>query len=170
MDIREILRHMRQGRSDRGVARATGVNRKTVARYRAWAPAQGLLEGPLPPLGELQRQLQETFPATPPPQNLSSVEPYRQVVEKLRQQGVEMAALHARLRERGYPGSYSSVVRFVRRLEPPEPEVTVRVETRPGEEAQADFGYAGKMIDMQSGQPRKAWLFVTPALAPQVQV
>jgi len=160
MDIREILRQIQQGLSDRAVAKATGVDRKTVGRYRAWAIEHELLNGSLPPLGELHRLLEETMPSTPPPQNVSSVEPYRELVVKLRQQGVEMAAIQQRLQERGYSGSYSSVRRFVRALEPLTPEVTVRVETPPGEEAQADFGFAGRMSDPETGEWRKAWAFV----------
>jgi transposase len=82
------------------------------------------------------------------------------LVIKLREMGVEMAAIHQRLKERGYGGSYSSVRRYVRRLEPATPEVTVRVETRPGEEAQVDFGYAGRMLDPETGKLRKCWVFV----------
>jgi FixJ family two-component response regulator len=44
MDIREMLRHMRRGQSNRAVARALGIDRKTVARYRTWATEQGLLD------------------------------------------------------------------------------------------------------------------------------
>ena len=160
MGIREILRQIRQGLSDRATDEAAGVNRKTVARYRAWASEQELLTGPLPPLGELHRLLAETMPRMPPPQNVSSVEPYRELVVKLRQQGVEMVAIHQRLRERGYGGSYSSVRRFVRNLEPLTPEVTVRVETPPGEEAQVDFGFAGRMVDPETDELRRAWAFV----------
>ena len=40
-----------------------------------------------------------------------------------------------------------AVYRFVRRLEPKQPDVTARVETKPGEEAQVDFGYVGPMFD-----------------------
>jgi transposase len=73
---------------------------------------------------------------------------------------VEIAAIRERLKEQGYEGSYSSVYRFVRALEPLEPEVVVRVETPPGEEAQVDFGYAGMMIDPETGKLRKTWVFV----------
>jgi transposase len=142
------------------VAKALGIDRKTVARYRAWATEQELLEDPLPSLGELQRLVEETLGSSPPPQNTSSVEPYRQVVIRLRKEGVEVAAIHQRLKERGYTGSYSSVYRFVRSLEPHTPDVTVRVETPPGEEAQVDFGYAGQMVDPDTGELRKAWVFV----------
>ncbi len=160
MDIREVLRRLQAGQSDRAIARDTRMHRKTVARYRAWAEEQGLLDAPLPALGDLHRLLEETLPTTPPPQNTSTVEPYREMVEKLRRQGVEIAAIHQRLKERGYKGSYSAVYRFVRTLEPIEPEVTVRVETLPGQEAQVDFGYAGKMLDPDTGQLRKTWAFV----------
>jgi transposase len=159
MDIREILRQLRAGQSNRAVAHATGINRKTVGRYRAWAAKHGLLSGPLPPLGELHRLVDETLKSSPPPQNASSVEPYREQVEKLRQERVEIAAIYERLKERGYSGSYSSVHRFVRKLEPQTQEVTVRVETPPGEEVQVDFGHAGLMIDPESGGLRKTWLF-----------
>jgi transposase len=160
LDIREILRHLRKNQSNRAAARALGIDRRTVKRYRTWATEQGLLEGQLPPWGELHRLLDETFKTTPPPQNVSSVESYRELVVKLRKADVEIAAIYERLKERGYTGSYSSVYRFVRRLEPISPDVTVRVETRPGEEAQVDFGYAGRMIDPETGELRRTWAFV----------
>jgi len=160
MDIREMLRRLQKGQSDRAIASAMKVNRKTVGRYRVWAAEQGLLEGSLPPLSDLQRLLDERMAGPPPPQNTSTVEPYRQLVVKMRQRGVEIAAIYERLKERGYVGSYSAVYRFVRSLEPREPEVTVRVETPPGQEAQVDFGYAGMMIDPQTGKLRKTWVFV----------
>jgi transposase len=160
MDVREMLRQLQMGQSTRAIAKAMDINRKTVARYRIWAIEHELLNGPLPPLGKLNELLTQTLNTPPPPQNTSSVEPYRKLVKKLRKGGVEMAAIHERLQERGYNGSYSSVRRFVRRLEPVMPEVTVRVETRPGEEAQVDFGYAGRMIDPESGALRKTWAFV----------
>ena len=160
MDIRELLRHVRQGQSNRAVAKALGIDRKTVSRYRSWAAEQGLLEGSLPSLSKLHRLVEETLGSTPPPQNRSSVEPYGELVMKLRQEGVEVAAICERLKERGYSGTYSSVYRFVRNLEPRTPEVTVRVETPPGKEAQVDFGYAGRMADPKTGELRKTWLFV----------
>jgi hypothetical protein len=58
MDIRDILRRLRESQSNRAIARATGVNRKTVGRYRAWTATVGLLKGPLPSLGELHQLLE----------------------------------------------------------------------------------------------------------------
>lgn len=160
MDIRELLRHIRVTPSDRQVHQALGVDRRTVKAYRTWAATQGLLDGPLPPPEELQRLVAETLSSPPPPQVVSTVEPYRAVVIELRQAGTEISAICQRLKERGYGGSYGSVYRFVRALEPHVPEVTVRVECVPGAEAQVDFGYAGRMLDEQTGELRKSWAFV----------
>ena len=58
MDIRELVRHLRASDSDRAVQRDTGIDRRTVQRYRIWAAEQGLLTGALPALEELQRLVQ----------------------------------------------------------------------------------------------------------------
>lgn len=161
MDIRELVLQLRKYPSDRAVAVRTTMHRQTVKRYRAWADAQGLLAGPLPGLGELEKLVQATLPEKPPPQNVSVVEPFRATVAELRRQGVEMTAIQQRLAERGFTGSYSAVRRFVHHLEAQEPkEVFVRVECRPGQQAQVDFGYAGRMLDPATGQLRKTWAFV----------
>ena len=57
MEIREILRQIRAGESDRAIGRNLRVHRATVKKYREWASEQGFLEGELPPIEELQAQL-----------------------------------------------------------------------------------------------------------------
>jgi transposase len=160
MDIRELLLHIRAGSSDRQIQRDAQADRRTVKRYRDWADAQGLLVGPLPSLEELQVLAEQTMPKQTPPQNTSTVEPYRDLVTKLVEENVEIAAIKCRLEERGFVGSYEAVYRFVRKLKPRPPEATVRVERKPGEEAQVDFGYAGWMIDPDDGELHRTWLFV----------
>src|SRR5437762_2832019 len=93
MDIRELVRHLRANDSDRAVQRDTGLDRRTIQRYRVWAGAQGLLTGPLPTVEALQGLAAQTLTAPPPPQMVSSVEPFRTVVVELRAQGTEMAAI-----------------------------------------------------------------------------
>jgi len=161
LDVREVVRRVQLGEGDRRIARDLGMSRKTVTKYRAWAAGQGLLGGPLPEPAQLQGLLETSFPVSRPPRGVSSVEPYRDRVLALRRAGVEIEAIRQRLREeKGFTGSYASVHRFVRRLEPRIPDAVVRIETPAGEEAQADFGYAGRMIDPQDGLARKAWAFV----------
>lgn len=160
MDIREVIRQFRNGVSDRAIQRMSGMHRKTVKRYRNWAEEQGLLEGRLPPLDELERLLQASMPEPLPPQNQSSLEAFRPLVVQLRKEGVEMTAILQRLRERGFTGSYSAVRRFVKHLEERQPDVMVRMECQPGEEAQVDFGFAGLMYDPETQQMRRTWAFV----------
>ncbi len=161
LDIREILRRTRAGESERAIARALSVGRPTVRKYRSWGMKMGLLEGELPSTPELHALLQSTIPEAAPPQTISAVEPHREVVLRWREQGVETQAIYQRLRDdHAFSGSYAAVWRFVRHLEPVTPDVTVRIEVKPGVEAQVDFGYVGLIWDPVRKQWRKAWVFV----------
>lgn len=161
LDIREILRRTRAGESERAIARALSIGRPTVKKYRSWGLKMGLLEGELPSTPELHALLQSTMPETTPPQTVSAVEPHREKVLRWRDQGVESQAIYQRLRDdHAFNGSYAAVWRFVRHLEPATPEVTVRIEVKPGVEGQVDFGYAGLIWDGVRKQQRKAWVFV----------
>lgn len=158
--IRDIVYRLQQDQSERQIARDLGISRVTVRKYRQVAEAGGYLaqRERVPSHGDLAEQL---GPAPRPPQNVSTVEPYREVVERLLDAGVEMTAILARLREQhGYQGSYSSVQRFVHHLRPPTVRPVVRVETAPGEEAQIDFGTLGPLVDARTGERRTAYAFV----------
>ena len=80
MDIRESVRHVQGNRSDCGVTRKTGSDRRAVKQYRQWAAAHSLLSSPLPSVQELQAPVKKTLGnALPPPWNVSSVEAYRDI-------------------------------------------------------------------------------------------
>lgn len=157
MEIREMIVRIRAGDSNRQIGRDLGIDRRTVKSYRQWAEEQGLLEGEVPEVEALQALVAETLPNKLPLQNVSSVEPYRKLVEKMVAEKVETAAIHQRLKERKYKGSYSAVYRFVNQIKGPRVKATVRVERAPGEEAQVDFGYGGMMVDPETGQSRRTW-------------
>jgi hypothetical protein len=163
MNLHELLRHLKKQAKDLPVSQALSIDRRTVSRYRKWALQHKLLEGPLPPLLQLHLLVAQTLQSQPPPQVVSSVEPFRKVVAlKEQDPNIEGTAIFQRLRERGYTGTRSSVYRFLNRLDPPDPAAkdTVRVERQPGEQAQVDFGYAGLLIDEITEELRKAWFFV----------
>jgi len=157
---REVIRRIKLGEGDRRIARDLGASRNTVAKYREWAGQAKMLDSPdLPEPGVIEERLKALrSPSTPGP--ASMIEPYRPLVLEHREKGVEIRALHAILKDRGFEGSYSSLRRFVGRLEEKSPETFLRVETPPGEEAQVDFGYAGLFHDHLTNRPRKAWVFV----------
>jgi hypothetical protein len=158
-DIRELLHRLQAGDSDRQIARGLDLSRNTVAN-RHWARDQGLLTGPLPEAAALAARLQATA-GPPPPHAQSGVTLIRDQVPAWHQQGVEGQAIYQPLVEQhGFPGSYSAVNRFLRRLDPPAPRATLRLEVAPGEEAQVDFGSAGLLVDPDLGRLRRAWAFV----------
>lgn len=159
-EIVEIIYRLRRGEKIREIARDLCFARNTVRKYRDLAEQHGLLEpeSPVPDGVTLGRLL------GPPPQPRhmrSTVEPYAEFVKQQHKAGVEQAAIWQRLRdEYGYQGSYSSVRRYVKREHPKEVEPVCRIESKPGEEAQVDFGYAGTMGDARTGRMRKVWVFV----------
>ena len=158
--IHEILHRHRHGVSARRIAKQLGHSRSTVERYLAWGEAHGFLDltRPLPAPEDLGIP-DGVRPRAP--HMISSVEPYRTTVKALLEQGVEVQAILQRLRDRhGYTGSYSSVRRFIQYLRPQDPQACVRMETPPGQQAQVDFGGAGRMVDPQLGYARPAYAFV----------
>jgi transposase len=159
MDIREMIRHIREERSDRQIGKDLGVDRRTVKRYRQWAQEQGLLKGELPDHQSLLQLLDATMPEKMPPQNNSKAGPYQERIEKLLKEKVKVTAIYDRLREQGYSGSYASVLRLARQIDPKPVKTYTRKECEPAEEAEVDFGYVGKMRDAE-GKLRKAWAFV----------
>jgi hypothetical protein len=52
------------------------------------------------------------------------------------------------------------VKRFLRRVAPPTPRATLRLEVDPGDEAQVGFGFGGLYRDPESDRVRRAWAFV----------
>jgi transposase len=158
--IQEIIRRLQLGESERRIAVDMNTSRLTVRRYARIAKQKGYLEhgSQLPSDAELQVAL---GPGVQAPRQVSSVEPYRKVVEEWRRQGVEMTAIWLRLQENyGFKGAYGSVLRFVHRLEPTQPEAVVRVHSEPGEDLQVDFGYVGMLYDPFTQQMRRTYVFV----------
>ncbi len=161
LDIRELIRQLRSGQSERAVAQTMRIGRNTVKKYKAWVQGHGWLEAEagIPELPELQAHLGEVQTGRGP-QNMAKAEPYREQIVAMRAQGMEVEAIRQRLKEQHrFKCSYGAIWRFVSNLEAREPEVTVRVETAPGEEAQVDFGFAGWMYDPARKKLRKAWFF-----------
>jgi transposase len=158
--LRDLIYRIRAGESERRIAQDLKVSRPTVHKYKIWADRQGYLN-PEQPLPELAVLVAALGPVPQPPQMTSSLEPYRETVERLLDQGVELTAIWQRLRQNyQYTGSYSAVRRFVRHLRPTEPEAIVRVQREPGEEMQVDFGSAGQLFDPGTGRLRAAYFFV----------
>ncbi len=160
-DIREIIRYLKLGVSERETAQALGVARRTVGRYGEWAEAHGWLraDSALPDETTIAQTLL-VFNRIGD-HTLSRFVPYTEQIKVWRAAGVSIVEVCRRLNEElKVRCSYAPVWHFVTKLEGRGREVVMRVETEPGEEGQVDFGYAGKMWDPVTSRVRKAWLFV----------
>ena len=161
LDIREILRRVRLGESDRAIVKGLGVSRKTVRKYRQWAEQAGLPAGELPPAEQLSALLQASLPEVPPPQAPSAVEPYRawwcagaSRAWSARRSGNGCAATMASKVATARSGGSSAA------WKPPRPRSPYASKSNRAKKRQVDFGYVGLLLDPATGRRRKAWAFV----------
>ena len=133
---RQVLVRLRQGDSDRDVARARLMGRPKVAALRALAEREGWLaaDRPLPEDAVIAAAIGQARRAR---STISTAEPYRELITRWAEQGVNGVVIHAALcREHGYTGSYSAVRRVLGALAANRPPAaTVRLQFAPGEAA-----------------------------------
>jgi hypothetical protein len=159
---RHILVRMRQGDSDRDIARSKTMGRKKIAQVREIAHERGWLtpEVVLPDDTALAAVLarKETLAI----QCISTLEPWRDQITQWYAAGIQGKTIHATLvRNHGYTGSYSSVHRFLCHLVSLEvPEVPLRLTFKPAEACQVDFGAGPLITDVYTGEIFKSWFFV----------
>ena len=165
--LRELVRLHRMGLQKRAIARALRMSPSTEQTYRKRLEAAGLLAGAVEDLPELEVLMAACrVPAPPPPQERSSIEKWRPKVAEYVLRGIGPTAIHQVLAEEdvSFVGSVSAVKRLVVQLAVEHgaraEDVVIPVDTPPGEIAQVDFGFAGRVLDPATGNLRKAWLFV----------
>jgi transposase len=92
----------------------------------------------------------------------SSCEPYRALIERWLGDGRHMMSIWQELVDRhGFTSRYAAVQRFVHGLrETTAPEARVVIATRPGEEAQVDYGEGPMVRHPVTGKYRRTRLFV----------
>jgi transposase len=159
---RQVLVRIRQGDSNRVIARSGLMGRNKVAEVRLLAKEQGWLnpDRPLPDDTELAQYFDHQQPL--PSSCISSLEPWRIQITEWHAAGIAGTTICSALaRNHGFKGSYSAVHRFVRQLaEAQLPEVPLRLCFQAGEAAQVDFGAGPTITNTQSGEIFKTWFFV----------
>ena len=157
---RQALVRMRQGDSDRQIAAARIMGRRTAARLREFSLQHNWLDaaGAMPEDEAIAAALGQPKRAST---TVSSLASQRAQIQIWAEQGVSGVAIFAALqREQGWSGSYSAVRRIladIRSSEPP--ETSCRLDFAPGEGAQVDFG-AGPMLMHPDDKLRRTWAFV----------
>jgi transposase len=178
-----ILSLHRKGWSQRRIATELEINRETVARYLKQARA-----APKPAIAPSGSDSPEPAPkpaiAPPGSDSLdltpnadvalptsasddgsrargrpSDCEPWRDIIQSKCNQGLSAQRIYQDLTsEHSFGGSYYTVRRFVRRLEPVQELPFRRLECEPGEEAQVDFG-TGAPVITPDGKRHKTHVF-----------
>lgn len=138
MDIKDLHR---QGHSIRTIAELTGLARNTVRRV-----------------------LREQTPQPAKRRTRASLlDPYKPYLEgRYRECALSGVRLLEEIRAMGYAGGIDVVRRFIHSLDPlarAQAKMTVRFETPPGEQAQADWASCGHEMD-ETGRRRAVYAFV----------
>ena len=130
--VQAIIGLLEQGWSQRRIARELGIHRETVARYDRIRrnpdskPANATLGSVTPDC------------SLGPP---SYCQPFAEIINTKVEQGLSGQRIWQDLvSDHGFPGSYSSVKRYLRRLGCQTPLPFRRMECDPGFEVQVDFG------------------------------
>lgn len=131
-ETRVLLRHyLEQGVSKTALAKKLGVGRRTIYH---WIET-----------GQLDRELDEEpvrYKRRPPVP--TKLDPYKAIIVARLEEFPELTAVRLlqEIKAAGYPGGYTQVKEYVRRVRPkPPPEPVVRFETSPGHQAQVDFAH-----------------------------
>ena len=152
--LQELVRLHRMGRGVRDVARLLRMSPNTERKYREALAAEGLLEGAataLPSSEVLKAAVLKHHPPRTPEHERSSLAAWEPRVQALMAAGLKARAIYDRLtlEETDFDSSYWAVKRLVRRLAkdrgPRPDDVAIPVDTPPGEVAQVDFGYVGRL-------------------------
>ncbi|MCB0867052.1 MAG: IS21 family transposase [Solirubrobacterales bacterium] len=168
--LQELVRLHRQGLPCRAISRLLRMGRNTVASYTDALRKAELLDGgrdDLPDLSLLREAIErERGLPKLPRQQQSSIERWLPIIDAKYADNVPPTAIYdfLRLEHDDFAGSLSAVKRrcaALKRARGISPEdVTMPVETDPGDVAQVDFGYVGNLYDPASGKEKKAWVFV----------
>jgi transposase len=174
-----ILSLHAQGRSQREIARALGVDRGTVRKYLllglaqakpANAPAGSDGSKPAAPATGQEpadRRIGELSPPSPakpanaplgtpgPPSKCAG---YREAILAKAADGLSAQRIYQDLTDEGAVISYDSVRRYLRRLGQTRPLPFRRLECSAGEEAQVDFGTGAPIVDSE-GKRRRTHVF-----------
>ncbi|MDX9709694.1 MAG: IS21 family transposase [Trichloromonas sp.] len=161
-DILDLLRRAKAKDSQRRIARATGMDRKTVRNYLGLAAEHGFDETtPDDQLPEIAaavfRQVHGGQKKSSDPGACAALVPHRELLSGwLETDGLSLTKAHIKLGRMGVDVTYSTLYRYAREtLGFGGPKVTVRMaETEPGEVAQCDFGRMGLVFDPETGRDR----------------
>jgi transposase len=167
VDCQEVLRRWLAGDGVRPIARATGLDRKTVRKFVTVALGLGFKPGDSWPEEKLiaafvSATLHSRLPAPPGVAEKVLLE-RRDRIQEWIGQGLLLTKVHEFLIREGTQVAYGSLYRFARKWCDfgKKTSITVRkLDGKPGEYAEVDFGRLGYLQDLGSSKPRLVYAFI----------
>jgi hypothetical protein len=167
VDYEEVLRRWLAGDGIRPIARATGLDRKTVSKYVTIALGLGLQRGNPWPEEKVVAAFISAVKHSPPPAKPGGTEEVllrrKGQIQGWLDQDLLLTKVHELLAREGTLVPYSSLHRFAQKWCDfgRKTSITVRkIEGKPGEFAEVDFGRLGYLHDLASNKPRLVYAFV----------
>jgi transposase len=119
----------------------------------------------LPELDALRDGVLAGLPPKTPPRQISSIETLAARVYEMAERGAKPKAIFDKLvmDDAAFKGSLSAVKRLWKRWRKKHgvkaEDIAIPVDTLPGDVAQVDFGYVGRLVDPTTRKLRRAWVF-----------
>ncbi len=159
--IEEAVRALLDNTPIKQIARKQKISRNTVKKYR------GVLENILKDkpwiinnFDEIMKEFQSLRAKERYSENHGWLSVNTELVNELSGKCDNYVRLYQVLQEKGFSGSYSSLQRYVAKSNTFKDRPVFRIETKPGEIAQVDFGHIGRIHDERTGAEIKAYVFV----------
>jgi transposase len=165
-EIKEVLRRWQAYQGLRPIARATGLDRKTVRRYVESAQAYGLPRDRALTDEDVHEVAKHIQCRLLPERSEQRVEllPHKDRIDQWLkgERPLRLTKVLTLLKRDGVQASYSTLRRFAMdELGWGLPKGTVLIDDpEPGQEAQTDFGCMGMMFDPDTGRTRKLWALI----------
>jgi len=158
--LQDVIEDLLANKPVKEIARARKISKNTVKKYRTNLNNVSHLVSLQPQTIEdimkefCRRRSEEKS------DNFKWLDDRNELIQQMSGQCENHLRLHEVLTGMGYAGSYSSFLRYADKCRKSTDKVVVRIETRPGEVAQVDFGYCGYIYDDAAGCAVKAYVFV----------
>lgn len=159
--LEEVVNALLENTPIKQIARQQKISKNTVKKYRKHV--EKILSGNPHMLGNLSMIMDEFRNMRKKERhsvNYGWLELHSEEIEKLAENCDNYVRLFQVLRDKGFSGSYSSLQRYISKCNNLGERPVFRIETKPGEIAQVDFGSIGKLYDELAGTMAKAYVFV----------
>ena len=160
--VREVLFQTIKNISQRQIAMSFAISKNTVRKYQVAAKNFGFHKNiTMIQLEEIAIKVQKSLYSTKGKATvLNMLIPYKeQIALWLKEPCMTHTQIQRLLNEDGLDISQRSINRFISNEFPKLPKSTVHLLTKPGDEAQVDYGYIGFLKD-KTGKERKAYVFI----------